>query len=149
MNQWQPITVAETGGNLISIRSKEKYKAEEDEEEYQATWYSPSALTIDLESERNFMAQIESSKGLIVADGSYKDGRSSAAIVVQHQRTKTIDKNILNTQTVTVHGHQDEQSSYRGELGGILAGIVYTNKKCEENNITSGKCVLAAIIKGL
>jgi hypothetical protein len=91
-NQWQPITVAETGGNLISIRSKEKYKAEEDEEEYQATWYSPSASTIDLESERNFMAQIESSKGLIVADGSYKDGRSSAAIVAQHQRTKTIEK---------------------------------------------------------
>ena len=140
MNQWQPITVAETRGNLISIRTKGKNETDEDAEDQQATWYAPSTSMIDLES--------ETGKGLIVADGSYKDGRSSAAIVVQHQRMKNIDENTRNTQSVTVPGHPDEQSSYRGELGGILAGIVYTNRKCEENNITSGKCVFGCDNKG-
>jgi hypothetical protein len=35
-----------------------------------------------------------------------------------------------------------EQSSYRGELGGILAGIVYANTVCKSNNITEGKCIM-------
>ena len=147
-SRWQPITVATMEDNLIVIRSKGKYVPEEDGDEPQASWYSPLESTIDLESERNFIEQIEIGKGLLVADGSYKNGRSSAAIVAQHQRTESIDQNCRNTQTVTVPGHPSEQSSYRGELGGILAGIVYTNKKCEENNITEGKCIFGCDNKG-
>ena len=94
------------------------------------------------------MAQVRQRKGLVVGDGSYKDGRSSAAIVVQHQRSKNIDPRKKNTQSVTVPGHAKEQSSYRGELGGILAAIVYTNKKCKQNNITEGKCTLGCDNKG-
>ena len=92
MSRWQPITVVETRDNEITIRTKGKYEANR-EEEQQSTWYSPTESSIDLESERKFMAQVESRKGLIVADGSYKDGRSSAAIVVQHQRTEIIETN--------------------------------------------------------
>ena len=95
-----------------------------------------------------FMEQVRLSKGLVVGDGSYKDGRSSAAIVVQHQRSKNIDSRKRNTQSVTVPGHAKEQSSYRGELGGILTAIVYTNKQCKENNITEGKCIMGCDNKG-
>ena len=44
--------------------------------------------------------------------------------------------------------HPKEQSSYRGELGGILPGIVYTNRKCKENSITCGKVVFGCDSKG-
>jgi hypothetical protein len=47
-----------------------------------------------------------------------------------------------------VPGHPEEQSSYRGELGGILAGIVFANKVCNENNIKEGKCIMGCDNKG-
>ena len=105
--------------------------------------------TIDAATENIFMENVELGKGLIVGDGSYNAGISSAAIVVQHQRTNIIDDKKRNTQSVTVPGHAEEQSSYRGELlGGILAGIVFANKVCNENNIKEGKCTMGCDNKG-
>jgi len=37
-------------------------------------------------------------------------------------------------------GAYDEQNSYRGELGGILAS--YTNDVCKRHDITTGKCIM-------
>ena len=140
--QWRPITIEMKGENKLVIRSQGRYHMKIDEEELTGSWYSPLRYQIGNEEEQFFMEQVQRGKGLIVGDGSYKAGRSSAAIVIQHQRTNTIDENKRNTQTVTVPGHAREQSSYRGELGGILAGIVYANSACKSNNITEGKCIM-------
>jgi len=43
---------------------------------------------------------------------------------------------------VTIPDNKDEQSSYRGELSGILSGIFFTNELCRKKNVTSGKCTL-------
>jgi hypothetical protein len=146
--RWRPITIRWSGVSKISIKCKGRYHISEENEETPDTWYSPLLSTIDDASENFFMEQVRSRRGLVVGDGSYKNGRSSAAIVVQHQRTRNIDTGKKNTQSVTVPGHAKEQSSYRGELGGILTAIVYTNKKCKENNITEGKCIMGCDNKG-
>lgn len=56
----------------------------------------------------------------MVSDGSYKDNRSSAAF------TTVPDKKIKGS--LTIPGNRNDQNSYRAELGGILASVVYTNK---------------------
>jgi hypothetical protein len=35
-----------------------------------------------------------------------------------------------------------KNKAHRGELGGILAGIVFANKVCKNYNITEGKCTM-------
>jgi hypothetical protein len=140
--QWRPITIEKKGEHKLVIKSQGRYHVKVDEAKLLGTWYSPRKSQIGYEEEQIFMDQVKLHKGLIVGDGSYKAGRSSAAIVVQHQRTNNIDDAKKNTQTVTVPGHAKEQSSYRGELGGILAGVVFANKVCEDNNITEGKCTM-------
>ena len=139
-SQWRPITVEMIGLNRLAIKSQGRYHLKVNETEQIGTWYAPLHQQIGCDEEKFFVAQVKSGKGLIVGDGSYKAGRSSAAIVVQHQRTENLDESKKNTQMVTVPGHPQEQSSYRGELGGILAGIVFANKACEAHNIKDGKC---------
>ena len=47
-----------------------------------------------------------------------------------------------------VPGHRDEQSSYRGELGGILSGLAYANKIFQQSGTTSGEHVFGCDKKG-
>ena len=47
-----------------------------------------------------------------------------------------------------VPGHEAEQSSYRGELGGILSGLAYSHRILQQKGITSGKCVFGCDNKG-
>ena len=53
-----------------------------------------------------------------------------------------------NTCAVTIPGHRDEQSSYRGELGGILTGISIANSLLTKEGITSGECTFCCDNKG-
>ena len=57
-------------------------------------------------------------------------------------------RNSTNHVTVTIPGPAKEQSSYRGELGGILAGIAITNRLLKKYNIKKGKCRFAGDNKG-
>ena len=85
---------------------------------------------------------------MTVCDGLYKNGRSTATFVVQHEKTtRELPKQKKHFQSVTVPDQPIDQSSYRGELGGILAALTYTNKMCREAQ-TEGTCTLACDIKG-
>jgi len=52
--------------------------------------------------------------------------------------------------TNIIPGYRKEQTPYRAELGGILGGILYTNKLCNKRNIgqQTGHCKLAFDCKG-
>jgi len=36
--------------------------------------------------------------------------------------------------------NKKDHSSYRGELGGILAVVVYTDKVCKKHKVSAGTC---------
>ena len=64
---------------------------------------------------------------------------------MKHQILKSDNGNI---HSVSVPGHRDEQSSYRGELGGILAGLDYATKTLRLHDVTSGTCTFSCDNKG-
>ena len=81
----------------------------------------------------------------MLSDGSYAKGRSSATFVVVSPTTTTTLtntdlKSYLHGET-TIPGNKKDHNSYRGELGGILAGVVYTNELCKKHQVTTGKCI--------
>ena len=94
-------------------------------------WIIPS-LQGNEEEEGIYARHIEQQQGEIVSDGSYKHNRTTSAFVV-------LPNKIINGSN-TIPGKSDDQSSYRRELGGILASIVYINSVCKKQNITEGKC---------
>jgi hypothetical protein len=102
-------------------------------------WIIPS-LQGHEEEEGIYARHIEQQQGEIVSDGSYKHNRTTSAFVV-------LPNKIINGSN-TIPGEPDDQSSYRGELGGILASIVYTNSVCKKHNITAGKCKMYCDNKG-
>ena len=111
-------------------------------------WYLPdSTTTLDTATIEKFTTAVQRGTGLVVADGSYKNGRSAAAIIFQHTKDKGHNEN-KNTYAVTIPGHIDEQSSYRGELGGILSGLAHSHRIFQQNGITSGACVFGCDNKG-
>jgi hypothetical protein len=69
-----------------------------------------------------FCQEIERNKGKMVCDGSYKKGRSTSAFITISETTNIIKG------TNVVPGRDEDQSSYRGELGGILGSIVCANE---------------------
>ena len=144
----RPITVRPEQLNVVSVRSKGIFQPREDEEDPFEPWYAPTTYPMTTENEKEYMSKMKESKGTIVSDGSYKDGRSAAAIVFQHNKTKDIPGNSSNHVTVIVPGPSKEQSSYRGELGGIQAGIAITNSLFKKYNITKGQCRFACDNKG-
>ena len=89
--------------------------------------------------EEEYAERIRHERGEILSDGSYKNNRSSSAFRVIH--TEILGSN-------TVPGSKEDQSSYRGELAGILASILYTNKVCQRKGIHQGKCTMYCDNKG-
>ena len=142
----RPITV-ERHNIKISIKSRGRYHYEAEDQSHTTPWYLPESTTLDNTAIETFTTAVQQGTGLVVADGSYKTGRSAAAIIFQHTKNNgQIENN--NTYSVTVPGHTDEQSSYRGELGGILSGLANSHRLLHKNGITSGKCVFGCDNKG-
>ena len=46
-------------------------------------------------------------------------------------------KGDIHGQVTVSSGHKDEQSLYRGELGGILSSVIYKNNVCKQHDITT------------
>ena len=87
-----------------------------------------------------FAQQVITGKAILVSDGSYKLGRSSAAF------TTVPEKKI--TGSLTIPGKTTEQSSYRAELGGILAAVVFANNATRTHQIEDGTCTMICDNKG-
>ena len=110
-------------------------------------WYI-QVETISPQLEIRFSQHLHAGTGSIIADGSYKLGRSSAAVVIQHEHMNQCPDDPTHVISTTVPGHPKDQSSYRGELGGILLGIVFTNRIAKKYNITKGICTFGSDNKG-
>ena len=126
--------------NLILVLHKGKVISFEDEPEDRVTgWILPQVESAETD-ESIFARQIIQGNGITVSDSSYKSHRSSAAF------TTAPEKAIQGS--LTIPGNKNDQSSYRAELGGILASIVYTNKIATKYNITQGTCTMICDNKG-
>jgi hypothetical protein len=97
-------------------------------------------LAITPEAEKDFVEDIIKGTARVVSDGSYASGRSSLAF-----NTLT-DTPITGSNSFP--GDPRDQSSYRGELGGILPAIIVTNHLCKKYNISKGHCTMGCDYKG-
>ena len=134
-----PATVHTLSPCRIQLECVGTYANLEGDDPATSTGWVLRNLTSSPECEATFLDKIESHQGHVVSDGSYKNGRSSSAFRVVHT-------DILGSNTVP--GNKTDQSSYRGELAGILAGIMYTNRICRRKGVTSGTCTYHCDNKG-
>jgi hypothetical protein len=83
------------------------------------------------------MAQaIKNGTAIAVSDGSYKDGRGTAAFILEISDNFDEKGRIVGVNSIP--GEKEDQSSYRGEIGGV-SGIVETvDITCSRHSITSG-----------
>ena len=139
-NQIKPCTVT-INNEEATITSIGYYETlEEDNElQHETGWILPR-IAGNNQEEQKFIDAIREGKGQIVSDGSCKHGRSTSAFVVLP--TKIIQG------SNTIPGDPKDQNSYRGELGGILASICYTNKICENHEVNEGDCTMYCDNKG-
>lgn len=122
----------------VQLQSKGEVMQFDDEEDEETGWILRHIK--DNEREKEELAEeIHNGTAAFVSDGSYKKGRSSSAV------TTIPRKNIQIANTIP--GNKSNQSSYRGELGGILASIVYANKIANEKKI-KGKATMICDNKG-
>ena len=68
-----------------------------------------------------------------MSDGSYKDGRGSAAVILEGDTCKG-----RASFSMTVPGDSGEMSAYRAELAGLYAAIRFIMKLCDYYNVSSG-----------
>lgn len=126
----------ERGGIYIISRGQEGTMEEEHLNKY--GWILRDVR--DNEEEKEKLAEeIRQGKATFVSDGSYKGGRSSAAAT-------TVPRKNIKIST-TIPGNKSNQSSYRGELGGILASIVYANQVAREKGV-QGEVTMVCDNKG-
>ena len=70
--------------------------------------------------------------------------------VHQHSSCYYQIKLVFKDPIATIPGEPKDQSLYRGELGGILASICYTNQISEnQHNVTEGECTMYCDNKGV
>jgi len=88
----------------------------------------------------SFVSDIANNNGKMVCDGSFKFGRSSLAFL-------SISKeNFIGTNIVP--GRIEDQSAYRGELGGILGSLVTMKILCKQFGVTHGTVTIGVDCEG-
>ncbi|GFH61757.1 hypothetical protein CTEN210_18233 [Chaetoceros tenuissimus] len=133
----KPISVQQENGGIY-IKCQGQVGVFEEEEQDEEGWIL--RCIEDNEQEKEILAEeMRQGTAVFVSDGSYKGDRSSAAVT-------TVPRKKIKIST-TVPGNKSNQSSYRGELGGILASIIYANKVAKEKNI-QGRATMVCDNKG-
>lgn len=89
---------------------------------------------------QSYAQMVANNYGKIVCDGSFKDGITSAAFV-------TLSNTVASGGNI-VPGSKDCQSSYRGELGGLLGAIMFTKYVCAKWEVQSGSVTIGCDCKG-
>ena len=134
------------------ITSKGGYATNDEPiDETDTGWILPAVNTSE-ELEQDFVNKSKNQRAKVVSDGSHKKGHSTAGFVTVGKVKSTRDEIELNSR---VHGqitlpstNKKDHSSYRGELGGILAAIVYTNKVCKKHKVSAETCEIGLDNKG-
>jgi hypothetical protein len=137
-------------GEKIRISHKQGIDSSSDEAEPHDTVQSPDHT--GLTSRHNFVYHLRIHNGIVVSDGSYKDGHATFAFLAQpihHQcDIHQLPWDSLLYKTGCIIGSDEDTNAYRAELAGILAAIEFTNKLCHEENILDGTCTLYCDNKG-
>jgi len=151
-----PITIEKIGATAV-ISSKGGYNTGEDPSDDNDTGWILPAFNTSNEFGLKFVSDIKTQKGKIVSDGSYKGGHSTAGFIMVGSNVianrgadvQMDNRTIVHGQMMLPASNNKKHSSYRGELGGILATVVFTNKVCSRvHNITTGKCEIVLDNKG-
>ena len=143
-----PISV-QRQGTKIKMIGKGSYLAKDSTSAEQLDWFVDNDNKIKIETEKEFAEAISRWGGRTGCDGSYKKGASTACFVIQHNQMQEEEaESRAQFKTITIPGSHNDQSSYRGELGGILGTIAYTNEICQKYDITQGKCTMTCDNKG-
>jgi hypothetical protein len=104
-------------------------------------------------SSKAFQYNIAMNNGIIFTDGSYSQGVSTFAWAAQPPQFRTpvtgVDYTSFAWFSDYVQGASEDQNSYRAELGGILAALLFTLEICQKENITKGSCTLICDSKGV
>ena len=97
-------------------------------------WAIADITILDIEQ---IITDIVNHNGNIIADGSHRSLKSTSAFIIFHQ-----EEDLLKGGNY-VPGPGDDQSGYRGELAGILGGMIVVNDICDHHNITEGTVTIA------
>lgn len=115
--------------------------------ETHATFYIPYNRAVT-----KYQYNIVMHQGMIFTDGSYENGHSAFAWVAQPEpftgNLTDIDFTTILCHSDMVDGSNEDQNSYRAELGGILNAIERTNQICNQAGIRTGACTLYCDSKG-
>jgi hypothetical protein len=92
---------------------------------------------IDITNDGSAMAQaIKSGNAITVTDGSYKNGRGTAAFILEISDNFEPIGCIVGVNSIS--GEKEDQSSYRSEIGGVSGVIETVGILCERFAIKSG-----------
>jgi len=67
---------------------------------------------------------------------------------IMRQALHFSQRTVLDVEELILYLGVKKKTPYRAELGGILGGIIYTNRLCKRKNIVQGSCELACDCKG-
>jgi hypothetical protein len=79
-------------------------------------------------------ANIRDGEGIVVSDGSFKEGRGTAALVIEGS-----NGSVRIAADVSVPGHSSYQCAFRSEAAGILASMQMVQAVVQYTKITHGK----------
>jgi hypothetical protein len=99
-------------------------------------WWATQLLYKE-EDINKIIQDLERGNGIVVSDGSYKEGHGTAAIVLEGtQEGKRI------TTKVMVPGRTEEQCAYRSEAAGILTAIQLIDAVSQFFQCSTGRCII-------
>ena len=131
-----PVTVDMVGARVIlrGSSSINEITNEEIEEQDSYNWeqygWPTRNVTMAPDNGEEFAALIRRGEAKAICDGSYKQGYSSSAFL-------TMNTNSIHVSNI-VPGRKQDQSSYRGELGGIYGLVVMTKAVCKKHDVMEG-----------
>jgi hypothetical protein len=95
-------------------------------------WWSDQ-IQVDFGALAAITEDLQNGCALAVSDGSYKDWKGTAAIVVEGKKFRH-----RITSVVRVPGHNDVQCAYRSEAAGILAAVQMVEAITKYSNLEKG-----------
>ncbi len=132
----KPATVHTVGARVLlqGTASIDAITNEELEEQDSYKWeqygWPTRHVTMAPDNGEEFATLLRRGEAKAICDGSYKQGYSSSAFL-------TMNKNTIQGNNI-VPGRKQDQSSYRGELGGIYGLVVMTKAVCKKHAVTDG-----------
>ena len=122
------------------IHERPQSTREKQLEDWKQCGWPIRSIDIKEDGGAEFAFSIQANNGRIVCDGSFKDGKSSSAFL-------SMTKNVVRGTNI-VPGRAQDQSAYRGEMGGILGSIIMAKKLCKKYKVPKGTLTIGCDCEG-